>query len=399
MSGLAGARLVALREIRERARARTFLISTGLIVLLAFGAVGAATVLPDFFEDDPPIVAVLQGSVPAEVRPLLEGGTLGSEAQVWGVASEAEARRLLNNGSVEAAVIEGPTLLFRSEVSVSIEALVTQAVRLATLPEVLADLGLTIEDAAPLIDPEPLAVSVLEPVETAETSDGDQAVATVAVILLLMALTLYGAWILNGVVEEKTSRVVEVLMGALRPWQLLLGKVTGILLLAVAQLSAGLGAGVLAIRAMGTADLPEVGIEVGAAAVVYLALGLILYSFIYAAAGATVSRQEDAQTATMPVSLTLVGVYMLSLTVVVNDADGGLSRVLSIMPLSSPLAMTPRIAAGNPPGWEIGLSVALLLLTIPVAVNLAGRIYAGAILRTGPRIGLREAWRSARETR
>lgn len=399
MNGFRGARLVALREIRERVRARTFLISTGLIVLIAFGAVGAATVLPDFFEDDPPTIVLVRPDVPDGVASLLEGGALGSEARVLFVASEAEARRLLLNGSIDAALLGGPTLAFRSDVSPTIEALVNQAVRIATLPDLLADLDLTVEDAAPLIDPQPLPIALLEPAAADDTSDSDRVIASAAVILLLMSLTLYGAWILNGVVEEKTSRVVEVLMGALRPWQLLLGKVTGILLLAVAQLVAATTAAVVAISALGTADLPEVGIEVGIAALTYLTLGLLLYSFVFAAAGATVSRQEDAQTATMPISLTLVGIYMLSLTVVVNNADSTFSRVLSIVPISSPLAMTPRIATGNPPAWEIALSIVLLLVAIPIVINLAGRIYAGAILRGGPRIGLREAWRSARETR
>jgi ABC-2 type transport system permease protein len=201
------------------------------------------------------------------------------------------------------------------------------------------------------------------------------------------------------VVEEKTSRVVEVLMGALRPWQLLLGKVSGILVLAIGQLAVGVGATAVAMVAVGTADLPDVGLEVGVAALVYAVLGLMLYSFVFAAAGSMVSRQEDAQSVTLPITLTLVAVYMLSLTVVVNNPDGTFARVLAIVPFSSPLAMTPRIAAGDPPAWEIALSIVLLLITIPAVVNLAGRIYSGAILRTGPRIGLRDAWRSSRETR
>jgi len=188
-------------------------------------------------------------------------------------------------------------------------------------------------------------------------------------------------------------------MGALRPWQLLLGKVGGILALAMGQLAAGIGAAVASSVIFGTAELPNVGLEVGVFAFVYLLLGLLLYSFVFAAAGATVSRQEEAQTVTMPISFTLVAVYLLSLTVVINNADSPFARVLSILPISSPLAMTPRIAVSDPPLWEIALSLALLALTVPLVINLAGRIYAGAILRTGPRIGFRDALRSSRETR
>ena len=400
MSRLRGAWLVAAREVRERARAWSFLLSIGLIAVLAFGAVAAATVLPDFFEDDPPVIAIVAAEVPASVPGLLEDGSLAIEATVRLVASAAEARTLLRDGAADAALYGGPTLAFREQSAASLEALVNQAYRLATLPETLERLDLTLEEAAPLISPEPIGVALLEPrAEAASTDDSDRVVASAAVVLLLLSLTLYGSWILNGVVEEKTSRVVEVLMGALRPWQLLLGKVGGILALAIGQLAVGVTAAAAAMVVVGTADLPSVGLAVGVAALVYVVLGLLLYSFLFAAAGATVSRQEDAQSVTMPITLTLMAVYLLSLTVVVNNADSVLARVLAIVPLSASLAMTPRIAVGDPALWEIALSIALLLITIPAVVNLAGRIYAGAILRTGPRIGLRDAWRSSRETR
>ena len=149
----------------------------------------------------------------------------------------------------------------------------------------------------------------------------------------------------------------------------------------------------------GASNLPDAGLEAALAALVYVVLGLLLYSFLFAAAGAAVSRQEDAQAVAMPLTLILMAVYLLSLTVVVGNADSGFARVLAIVPFSAPLAVPPRIAVSDPPLWEIAFSIALLLITIPAVINLAGRIYAGAILRTGPRIGLRDAWRSSRETR
>lgn len=134
----------------------------------------------------------------------------------------------------------GPTLAFRDQSRASLEALVNQAYRLATLPAVLGLLDLTLEEAEPLISPQPIEVTLLDPrTDAATTDDGDRLVASAAVVLLLLSLTFYGAWILNGVVEEKTSRVTEVLMGALRPWQLLLGKTRGILAVAIGQLAVG----------------------------------------------------------------------------------------------------------------------------------------------------------------
>ena len=113
MSRLRGAWLVAALEVRERARAWSFLLSTGLIAVLAFGAVAAATVLPDFFEDDPPVIAIVAAEVPASVPGLLEDGSLAIEATVRLVASAAEARTLLRDGAADAALYGGPTLAFR----------------------------------------------------------------------------------------------------------------------------------------------------------------------------------------------------------------------------------------------------------------------------------------------
>ena len=390
--------LVALREINERARTRSFAISTGLIVLLSAAAVLAGTLLPDFFEEDPPVIAVVESDLPPGLATLLEDGSLGATADIQRVPSTQEAQHLVQDGTADAAIYAGPTIAFRDETSGSTRNLIIQAYRLAALPAVLDQLDLTLEDARPLISPDPIPVTLLDPPDGPEPNEAQAGIATAAVVALLMTLTIYGVWILNGVIEEKTSRVVEVLMGAIRPWQLLLGKVCGILALALAQIAAAAGTAALLILLSQDVDLPAVTGEVAVFAIIYAILGLLLYSFVYAAAGATVSRQEEAQSVTMPITFTLLGVYMLSLIVVIQNPDGMLARIASIFPLSSPLAMTPRIAVGDPALWEIALSLTLLLITIPLVIRLAGRIYTGAILQAGPRVGIRDAWRSARET-
>ena len=403
MTPLHASWLVALREINERARTRTFAISTGLIVLLSAAGVLAGALLPDFFEEDPPIIAVVEPDLPPGLATLLEDGSLGVIATVRRLPSAEEARRLVQDGAVDAAISAGPVdagphITFRTETDFGTRNLILQAYRLAALPDVLDQLNLTIEQAQPLISPDPVPVMLLDPPDTPEPDDAQSGIATISVVAVLMTLTIYGVWILNGVIEEKTSRVVEVLMGAIRPWQLLLGKVCGILALALAQIAAAAGTATLLLVLVRDADLPDVTGEVAAFAIVYAVLGLLLYSFVYAAAGATVSRQEEAQSVTMPITFTLLGVYMLSLIVVIQNPDATLARIVSIIPFSSPLTMTPRIAVGDPALWEIALSLALLLITIPLVIRLAGRIYTGAILQTGPRVGIRNAWRSARET-
>ena len=398
MTPLHAAWLVALREVNERARTRSFALSTGFIVLLSAASVLAGTLLPDFFEEDPPVIAVVESDLPSGLATLLEDGSLGATADIRRVPSAEEAIRLVRDGTADAALYDGPTIAFRNEASASTRNLIIQAYRLAALPDVLDQLNLTLQDARPLISPDPIPVTLLDPPDGPEPNDAQAGIATASVVIVLMTLTIYGVWILNGVIEEKTSRVVEVLMGTIRPWQLLLGKVCGILSLALAQIAAAAGTAGLLIAILQDLNLPNVTGQVAASAIVYAILGLLLYSFVYAAAGATVSRQEEAQSVTMPITFTLLGVYMLSLIVVIQNPDSTIARITSIFPFSSPLTMTPRIAVGNPAPWEIALSLTLLLITIPLVIRLAGRIYTGAILRTGPRVGIRDAWRSARET-
>jgi ABC-2 type transport system permease protein len=151
--------------------------------------------------------------------------------------------------------------------------------------------------------------------------------------------------------------------------------------------------------AVGMPDLPAVAPGLGVWSTIWFTLGLLFYSFAYAAIGATVSRQADATSAAWPVTMLLIVPYFISLTVLPEDPDGTLARVLSILPLTSPLAMPPRIAVGEPSWVELVTSVVLMVLALAGIMALAGRIYAGAILRSGRRVGLLDAFRSSGETR
>ena len=206
----------------------------------------------------------------------LEDGSLGAAADVRSASSAEEAQRLVRDGIADAALYGGPTIAFLDETSGSTRNLIIQAYRLAALPAVLEQLDLTLEQARPLISPDPVSVVLRDPPDGPGPDSAEAGIATVSVVALLMTLTIYGVWILNGVIEEKTSRVVEVLMGAIRPWQLLLGKVSGILALALAQIGAAAGTAGLLILVSRDVELPEVTGQVAAFAIVYAVLGLLL---------------------------------------------------------------------------------------------------------------------------
>jgi ABC-2 type transport system permease protein len=218
-------------------------------------------------------------------------------------------------------------------------------------------------------------------------------------MIIFFALVLYGSGLLTGVVEEKTSRVVEVLLGTVRPEHLLAGKVLGIVVAIVTQMLAALVAVGLALAVVGAAEIPSVALDVALISCVFLILGILSYSFLYAAVGATVSRQSEAESAQMPISLTLMVPYFISLTAVTDNPDGLLARVLSLLPPTAPMSMPARVATGDPLPIEIIASVALMFPWLLAVIWLAGRLYSGAILHSGPRLGLMAAWRGAADTR
>ncbi|NIR38650.1 MAG: ABC transporter permease, partial [Actinobacteria bacterium] len=155
--------------------------------------------------------------------------------------------------------------------------------------------------------------------------------------------------------------------------------------------------GVGAAVGLDVVDLPPTTLATAIWAIVWFALGFGFYAALYAAAGSLVSRQEDAQTAVMPVALSTVAIYMTTFVVIVPNPASTVSRVLSLLPPFSPIAIPPRIALDAADPWEIAAAIVLMVLATAGVVRLAARVYTGAILRSGPRIKLGDAWRSARD--
>ena len=208
--------------------------------------------------------------------------------------------------------------------------------------------------------------------------------------LIFLSLTLYGISLAQGVVEEKAGRVAELLLATIRPWQLLAGKVIGVGVGAVVQLGVLVGGGLALAVATGRLGLDGPILAVAGWGAVWFALGFGLYATLIAAAGATVSRQEDVSSAVQPVLMLLFAPFVASLYLG-GDPTGPLVGWLSMVPLLSPFLMPIRMAFGPVPLWQSLLAVVLTAVAVTVAARLAGRIYAGSVLRTGGRIRLRQA--------
>ena len=290
-------------------------------------------------------------------------------------------------------VVDGQRILVADELADDLGLLLQGVSAAARARAALAAAGLDPEQAEQALAPPPLPVDGVS--ASAESDDERSALAFVGVLLLYGQLLGYGYWVAAGVVEEKASRIVEILLATIRPRQLLAGKVLGIGALALLQL---FGIGVLAVVtgiAIGAIDVPSDAIEVAAIVLAWFVLGYAFFACAYAAAGALVPRQEDLQNTTTPLSLVLIASFLLSFSAIENP-DGSFARVLSLVPPVSAMVMPPRMAAGDVPILDVILSVSLMLLAIAILIPVAARLYEGSILRLGQRVRVREAWGSRR---
>ena len=224
-------------------------------------------------------------------------------------------------------------------------------------------------------------------------------------IILYTAILLYGINVMSSVLEEKTTRIVEVLVSSLRPFQLLLGKVLGVGAVSIFQFVIwGVAGRLLLARraplAAGEAadelfQMPHVTGATFAVFMAYFLGGFFLYSAMFAAVGAMSSTEQEARQAQQPVAWMLV-LSFISMFAMLNDPGSTLAVTLSLIPFSSPVAMPVRWAAGNLPASELALSLAILVAGIVAVTWIAARIYRVGILMTGKRPNLKELVRWVR---
>ena len=385
---------VARREFVQRARSRAFQI-TMLLTLGIIIAMGPILLLIQ--DESPPVRVGIVGEQPEGFRTAVaaQAAALGTDVEVSSFGSIAGAESALVDGTVDVLLVDGTELVWQEESSVRITSIVSGALLDTERRAAIAELGLTDEEVARLLVPVPLSERVLVVEDPEETPRRIGALA--GMFVLYMSILIFGQFVAMGIVEEKQNRVVEVVLSRIKPAQLLVGKVLGIGALGLLQV---LAIGAAAVVALTFVDLPDVsfgglGAEIIASVVFWYLLGFTLYSFVYAALGATVSRQEDLQGAViLPVFLILPGFFLAQ--VAVEFPDGTLATVGSLVPFWTPMVMPVRMASGGVPWLQVALSVALVALTIVVLVRVGARVYSGAVLRTGARVKLRDAWKGAR---
>jgi ABC-2 type transport system permease protein len=392
MSTLHAIRLVARREFTERLRDRSFLISTAITVLILL----AVAVLPRLlgFGEAPTFDVATTGPRADAERAAIEAqaAAFDVDVQLRDVDNAGAARSQVDDGTLDAAVV-GDEVVVKEDLDTELGNVLQSAHSSVVSAEQLADAGIDPGQVQQALEVPPLAVDAIDPPE--EGADTRSQLAFVGTLLLYGQLVGYGFWVALGVVEEKSSRVVEVLLSAIPARALLAGKVIGIGLLGLLQLAVIAVVGLAGARLTGTIELDRTSLYPVALVLVWFILGYLFYSCLFAAAAARVSRQEEMQNATTPLTM-LVLVSFFAAIYVGQNPDGTASTVLSIVPPFSALTQPALLAGGEIPLWQSLTAVVLMLAASLALVVIAGRLYEGAVLRMGAKVSLRDAWGSRR---
>lgn len=391
MSWWRGTLIVAERTIRENLRSRSFKVLTLFVVALAIGGITVPQLVGD---DDPTYELATVAAAPAALRAALDaaGDEAGFEVEYVEVADEAALREAVRAGEATAGLTE-ERLYTSVTADGTFAAVVGQTVVGLETSRALTEAGLSPEDLAAL-------GSIAPPEQVTVESEQEQARSGLAFgtgIVLYMAITFAGTAIATAVSTEKSSRISEVLLAVLRPSQTLVGTVLAVGLLALAQLLVAAVPLAVAVRFTDSLGLPDASAADLVLAIGWFLAGFVLFAFLFAAAAALVDKVTEVSTAIMPVNGLLLVAYLVAIVVVSEDPRSVGAVVASIFPISAPIAMPVRWAAGDVPAYQLVLAFVLTLLTAVLLARLAALVYGRALTVTGRRLSLRQALRLARE--
>ncbi|MGI8792009.1 MAG: ABC transporter permease [Acidimicrobiales bacterium] len=393
MSSSPATRLVAGREITERLRSRSIKISTAIALLIVCGGIA----LPALRGEQVRVYDVgIVGQVSEAMRTAIaqSGVAAGGTVRLQDTATAEEARRSVDTGVLDVGVIPPDEIVIARELQPTdisrkarLVASISEAVRLQAG---LERQGLSPEQAAAALASPAPAVTGLQPASADNRSRGT---ALFGIILLYLLLIQYGSWVLNGVVEEKSSRVVEVLLSTITARQLLVGKVLGIGVVALGQAMLLLAAAVVTGLVTGSSFLDSASVSAMLVMLLWFLLGYAFYCCVYAAAGALVTRQEDAQNASFPVTIPLLVSYLLSFTLLTGGDPSPAVSALSWFPPTAPFLVPVMFAIGEIGLTHVFASAAVSVVGIVLVARVAAAIYSRAVLRSGSKLRWRDAFR------
>ncbi|AVL99702.1 ABC transporter permease [Gordonia iterans] len=372
--------IIAGREISTRAKERSFVISTVLMV----AAIVVGAVVWSFFagRESSDRIGVVGGDSALTQTLTRSGEIADSRVTVETVPDATAARQKVDDDDLDAVVLVGPdhryTILSESGTGSTLDGVLRSGLAQYQLATSLAERGVAVTDL-------PSASIVTEQINPEEPDVGQRiSIALIGSILLMMAVMTGGVMVAVGVVEEKTSRIVEILLSSVRPLQLLWGKILGIgaislgqvVLLGATALVAGTATGLLTVTGTATAMF--------AAVIAWFLLGFLFFAALYAAVGAMVSRQEELNGASTPLTFLALGVLYAGMFGI-QALDSTWMQVLSWIPPFSAVLMPIRIATGDTTALQVIGTFAVMIVVCAAAIWASSRIYSRSVLRTGTR--------------
>jgi ABC-2 type transport system permease protein len=421
---------ISAREFRSRARSRSFIAGTVILAAIAFAAT-QVPVLIDFAMGASQThleVVVRAAGTPADSQVELTGTLNGQNATSdhqpfvvsWLAGGDlAAAQQALEQGKFDALLIvdrdpasQNLAFTLRTDLAADgqVVSTIDNAATLLALDDGLARAGTSIgavEATAFTVVPVNASSG---PANSTSQEVSTNLLSTGLIVLIFMAIITYGTWVAMSVAEEKGSRVMELMLNATTPLQMLAGKVIGNGAAGLTQYGIILAAVVGGLLAQGPIHQAVLGgassggpfggldpIVLVAFAVLFV-LGFLFYSLLYAALGSLVSRQEDVQSATSPLMMLIFVGYFMSIFGL-QSMDDTWVKVASFVPFFSPYLMLARVAMGHVALWEFALAVVFLLVGIAAALVAAARIYSAGVLLYGQRVGLRQVLKAARVSR
>lgn len=391
--------LVAARELRTRGRSKAFIFSSlftlalvaGLIVVPTLLGGGPTTYQVGVVDEGGRALAVAaeqsaNADAPADERTTIE---------VQELADRAAAEEAIDEGTVDAVLVGSSELLVQRSGGFGggsdLPGLLQQA---AGSQQVTALAGPeNADEVAAALSGQALEVTALSG-RSASQSQGRAVLAYGGLMLTYILILQYGTWTLSSVTEEKTNRVIEILLSTARAWQIFAGKVLGVALLGLGQFVATLAVALVAIRVTGAFSLPSLPVGFAAALLVWVLIGFGIYLMLYGAAGSLAAKMEDAQSAVTPVTLVIVVGFFASFAAL-SDPSGIVAVIGTFVPVAAPFIVPIRVAQDAIPFWQHGVALVLSLLAMTGITLLSGRVYRGGALRFSSRTGWRQALRRA----
>jgi ABC-2 type transport system permease protein len=388
--------LVARREIIERGRSRGFLFSVAFTTIVIVASFVVPAII--FGEEEGPEVGLVVA--PAGLASAIEeqGTAAGVELTVVELADEAAAAAALEAGEVDVLVdvpsdLSAPgSMRFQEEVDPLIGQVVAASVAELRTGTLLSGTGVapeTLEAAQ-----QPPEVVIADPPDP--DTDSRLIVANIGAILILVGVFGFGFTVLTGVVEEKQSRVVEIVLATVQARGLLMGKVLGIGVLGLVQLAVFVIAALIGVMVTQRFTLPATTPSTIVLLTIWFILGYALYATILGALASLASRMEEASNVSTPVTIVAMVAYFVSVFAVAEDPDGPVAMMATFLPPTAPFAVPLRAAMDAIAPWEIGLAALTTVAAIWVLFAIGARIYTGAVLQTTGRMKVRDAWRAGR---